>query len=376
MRKKYEYIPEGLDESEDDTSSEVAQSFDPNSVRVETRTTTVNNIISRIESGEIDLAPAFQRKAGIWKNRAQSRLIESLLIRIPIPAFYFDGTDENRWVVIDGLQRLTTFRRFIIDKELRLTELEFLGELDKFSYDDLPRNLQRRIQETQLTVYLIGHGTPDEIKFAIFRRINTEGKPLSPQEIRHALNQGKSTVLLEELSQCHEFRRGIAEGVSDERMEDRELVLRFLAFAIHHYRTYNNPNLDVFLHKTMQTINSYSDVQIDVLRKRFKRAMIAAYRIFGHDAFRKRYDEEHGRKPVNKSLFEAWSVNLDALSDEQIDIVVSRASDVKKRFIALMNNRDFDQAVSQGTGDISKVLRRFGAIEELLLEVILDDQKG
>jgi hypothetical protein len=370
-RQEFEESQESGVESEQVTGEDaITHPFDPTLIRIETLPVTVNLLLSRIEEGEIDLNPEFQRKAGIWKNDVQSRLIESLLMRIPLPAFYIDGTDENRWIVVDGLQRITTLKRFVIDQELKLEGLEFLTNFTGYTYDNLPRNFQRRIQETQLTVYLVSRGTPEEVKFTIFRRINTGGKPLSSQEIRHALNQGKATRLLEELALSPEFLAATANGVSDTRMDDRELVLRFLAFTITPYSNYKVQDFDAFLYNSMKIINELSDAEIDSLKKQFKRAMRAAKDIFGEDAFRKRYHQNDRRKPINKSLFESWSVNLNSLSDEQLDIVLGRKYQVQQKFMELMHNRDFEQAISQGTGDVAKVERRFGLVKHLIQEVL------
>lgn len=217
---------------------EITTPFDPTLIRVDTRPMTINLLLSRIHYNELDLQPGFQRKAGIWSESTQSRLIESILIRIPLPAFYMDATDEDRWLVVDGLQRLTTLRRFILTKELKLRGLQFLTNLEGKTYDELSRNLQRRIDETQVIVYLIEKGSPAEVKFNIFRRINTEGLPLSSQEIRHALFQGKATDLLTKLAQSSEFKQAIDNGISDNRMADRESILRFLTFTITPYTNY------------------------------------------------------------------------------------------------------------------------------------------
>lgn len=358
-------------EEEEVTGEDVITSpFDPTLIRVETQVTTINLVLARIKEGEIDLAPDFQRKAGIWKPEAMSRLIESMLMRIPLPAFYMDGTDDDRWIVIDGLQRLTTLKRFVLDKDLKLCGLEFLTNLTNKTYDELPRNLQRRIQETQITIYLITRGTPDEVKFTIFRRINTGGQPLSPQEIRHALNQGPIAAMLRQLAQSPEFKRATAGGVSDTRMEDRELVLRFLAFTIMPYTDYTAQDFDAFLSTAMRTLNGMTAEERSLLEQQFKRSMTAARLIFDKDAFRKRYKEKEQRKPINKALFETWSVNLNRLSDQELAILVQRGAMVRSRFIELMNDREFDGAISQGTGDVTKVRRRFNRVEQLLQEII------
>lgn len=345
--------------------------FDPTLIRVETRPLTIDILISRMEEREINLSPSFQRKAGIWKDDAQSRLIESILVRIPLPAFYMDTTDEDTWVVIDGLQRLTTLYRFVITKELRLSGLEFFTQLNGKNYDELPRSFQRRIRETQVTAYLITRGTPDEAKFTIFRRINTGGKPLSPQEIRHALNQGPITLLLGELAQTEEFQKAIDYGVSDERMDDRELVLRFMAFVINPYKTYTRQDLDGFLNNTMKQMNKMPDDELRKLAHSFSRTMYWAHKIFGKDAFRKRYRTRERRKPINKPLFEAWSVNLHELSDAQLRRLCDLREHLMTNFMRLMNeDRVFDNSISQGTGDVNKVKYRFERIGALIEEVL------
>lgn len=358
----------------EDTSSEekITEPFDSVLIRVDTRPMTIDLLRLRIEHQELDLAPGFQRKGGIWKDEAQSRLIESMLIRIPLPAFYMDATNDDKWLVVDGLQRLTTLKRFMIEKDLRLRGLEFLTHLNGKSYDDLPRNYQRRIAETQVTAYLIEKGTPDAVKFNIFKRINTGGLPLSAQEIRHALNQGEATKLLAELAESTVFQKAVDYGIRDDRMADRECILRFFAFTITPYTNFTK-DFDSFLNKAMADINKMTAQDRKHLRHRFEQTMVIARDLFGTDAFRKRYSEEASRQPINKPLFESWSVNLSQLSDEQVELLKLRKARLREKFIALMNapDRKFNEAISLATGDPKKVRLRFEAIEQLIKEVLL-----
>lgn len=361
---------DGSDTSSGPDDDRILEPFDPRKIRVETKNTTMDVLIKRLRNDEIDLAPDFQRRAGIWADGAQSRLIESMLIKIPLPAFYMDATEDNKWLVVDGLQRLTTVKRFVVDQSLMLSGLEFLSELTGKKFDELPRGFKRRIEETEIVIYLIQPGTPSKVKFDIFRRINTGGVPLSSQEIRHALNQGKIIKILESLANSQEFQTATARGVSPKRMDDRECVLRFFAFTLNSPEAYTTDNFDGFLNESMAQLNQMGDDELQRLSEKFLHAMRVARRLFSIDAFRKRYAKLHMRHPINKALFETWAVNLGQLSTEQAEELVQKKETLIDLFISLMNERDFDIAVTQGTGAIKRVRLRFQAIQEIISEAL------
>lgn len=372
--------------------------FDPTKINIQPLTLTALQLMTRIQDFEetdgelgLNLRPDFQRMGGIWSDEAQSRLIESMMIRIPLPAFYMneDSEHEDAWLVIDGLQRLTAMRRFMMDQSLRLKKLEFWKEYEGKTFDDLPRTLQRRLEETQTSIYLVKKGTPHNVKFNIFKRINTGGVPLSGQEIRHALNLGASTELLKQLASEEEycFKLATDGGVGPMRMTDRECVLRFLAFmdkddylreqyGMRNYQAYSGrDDLDTFLNESMRQINALGKGDnpdrhyVEEFRQRFKRAMIASRQIFDNRAFRKPTDSGR-RSPVSKALFEVWAVNLDRCTDEEIETLVERSSVVENWFQLLMDDTEFVIAISYSTGDPRRVQYRFDKIGEIIRETL------
>ena len=364
-------LPQHVDEVEDEGQDIMTQPFDPAKIRVETKQMSIDTLISRMKNNEIKLQPEFQRKE-VWKAVARSRLIESILIRIPLPAFYMDATDEDLWLVVDGQQRLSTIRDFAIEKTMHLKGLEFLGDLEGKNFDELPRQFQRRINETNVTVYLIEKGTPGGVKINIFKRINTGGMPLSAQEIRHALYSGPVTTMLRELAESPEFLEATGGRISSDRMGDREHILRFFSFVLTPPSAYAAQEFDAFLGDAMSQINGLNQGDRQTLSDRFSKAMVRSFKILEGYAFRKKYsaDEDERLKPVNKALFEAWAVNLDALDESDARKLIKRKSVVLESFVKLMNVRDFDQAISQGTGSVQNVRYRFEAIQKLIREVL------
>lgn len=357
--------------SENDEDEEEIQPFDPTKIRVKTKPMTMDLLLTRIKHNEINLAPDFQRNPDIWNSKAQSRLIESLLIRIPLPAFYIDATDNNQWLIIDGLQRISTFKSFILDQTLKLTGLEFLSkELDKKNYDQLSRDYQRTIYETELTVYLIEPGTPDEVKYRIFQRINTGGLPLNNQELRQAINPGHATKILKKLASLSEFERvtNLREN-RKKRLDDHEFVLGFIAFTLTKYQDYpSKKGRTYFLHEAMKKLNKIDENLVKQIEQEFIIAMKAAYNIFGEYAFRKNLNNYSKKSPVNKALFEAWSVALSQLNEQEIEILIDKKEKLKELFIQNMeSDPDFLKSISQAA---NKVQYRFSKINEMIEEVL------
>ncbi|NWK55659.1 DUF262 domain-containing protein [Verrucomicrobiaceae bacterium N1E253] len=374
--KQFEEVDIGVEREVIDGEDTITDPFDPTAIRVDKSTPTIDLLMRRIDRGEINLAPDFQRKGGIWNNGAQSRLIESILIRIPLPAFYVDATDEDEWLVVDGLQRLTTLRRFVIDGHLTLEGLEFLKHLEGKKFEQIPRNLQRRIEETEVTVFQIQPGTPEEVKFNIFKRINTGGLPLSAQEIRNAINGERVRNFILRLANSDEFKTATQHALSDKRMADRECVVRFAAFYLIDPNEYQGSDFDGFLNKIMGGLNDpeiSTDTDLKVIEERFMSAMGAAHHIFGRFAFRKYFGKNYRRSPINKALFEVVSTNLAKLNDDQIKVLENRKEKVMREIQSLHYNDEFLSAISQGTGSPAKIRTRFGMMKEVFKRVIAND---
>jgi hypothetical protein len=257
----------------------------------------------------------------LWDKTKQSRLIESILIRFPLPAFFFDATDDNNWLVVDGLQRLSSIRNFVVNKSQPLTNLEFLTHLNGSFWDDLPENLQRLIEETQVVIYKILPGTPIDVKFNIFKRINTGGLVLEPQEIRHALFQGKPATFIYELANNEEFKKATENKISANRMLDRDFVNRFLAFYLLGVEKYGTKefglDLDSFMSNAMAALYTKTDIELDKIKSDFKNAMKLTKNIFNREAFRKVSVNYDRLPPINKALFDAISTQFALLNETE-----------------------------------------------------------
>ncbi|MEM7581375.1 MAG: DUF262 domain-containing protein [Cyanobacteria bacterium P01_A01_bin.80] len=360
-----------IENNKSELEADNIEPFDSTKIRVDTRPITIDLVLKRIKYDEIDLAPDFQRHANIWTNEAKSRLIESILIRIPLPAFYMYASDDDKWLVIDGIQRLSTLKKFVIDNELILSGLEYLKDLNGKKYSELSRSYQRRIEETVLTIYLIEKGTPPEVQFNAFRRINTGGLSLSNQELRHALTQGKMKFFLDKLASCEEFKKTtkISKKRID-RMEDHEFILGFIGFTLTHYTDYpSKKGRDFFLYETMQKLCCISDEDKNNIHEQFKGAMKAAIDIFDKNSFRKPGLTSNNQKyPVNKALFECWSVTLSKLSPQQIDILKQKKELLNQVFIEYIEeDYEFEKSISQAA---NKVKYRFKVIKEIVDKVL------
>lgn len=341
--------------------------FDPKKIDVAITTPNLGVLIERLKHNEIELIPDFQRSGDLWDRRTQSRLIESILIRLPIPAFYFDAAVDDKWQIVDGLQRLSAISNFVLNKNLALTNLEFLTEHEGDFYDDLPRSLQRRIDEFQTSVYLIKPGTPLIMKYSLFHRINTGGLKLTHQEIRHAMSQsvnhGNASDFLTEIVNDAAFKKVV--GTTNRRMAYQELVLRHIAFVIYGMSEYKS-NLPRFLDQAMVDLGKVTNPNLKDLKENFLNSMRIAFDLFGHHAFKKTLAMPGHKKVVNKPLFEAVSVNLAPLTKAERECLLRNKQAFLDEFIDLLQNENFEESITRSTANTDYVQTRFKMTKALI----------
>lgn len=399
-----EYIKQELSETgreigieADESEDCILEPFDPSKITIEPRVVPMDTILRRLKQGSIILSPSFQRKE-VWNNTKKSLLIESLMLSIPLPMFYVAADEKGRWEVVDGLQRLSAVRDFLIgDKDgvmLKLQNLEFLGSrfngktfkaLESNPEDQLVVNT---ILETELRFTVINPGTPEAVKRNIFKRINTGGMPLTAQEIRHALYEGESTKLLSELVSSEEFRGAMGRKIDDSRMGAAELVLRLVAFMLFDRNSYKS-GMDSWLSNAMLVLNKFPSINQDIVNKifdgegpklqilsfdeikaKFYLAMHRAKELFGRHAFRKSMPSDERLSPVNKSLFEMWSNILASLTESEYQQLLTKKEVLFQRYQVLLSDVDFVNLISRHSSTSNGVAQGYQKIYQLVMYTI------
>lgn len=353
------------------STEEITKPFNPNEIDVDISTVNLGSLIDQLENDEIDLQPDFQRVTDVWDNVKKSRLIESILLGLPLPSFYFsENPVSQKLSIIDGLQRICAIRDFVLEKEnpLKLEGLQFLKNFEGFTFSQLARPEVKRIKSLKITMNTLRKGTPLDVKYIIFQRVNTAGVPLTPQEMRHALNQGPAAIFIKELADMESFKKATNYSVESKRMQDRDFVNRFIAFFIG-YQDYMG-DLDMFLNDKMGELNKMTSEQRDDIRVSFDKAMKCCYEIFKKDTFRKRYKQEDRRKPISKSVYDTLSVNIAWLSDEERKLLLKNTEAFKAGMIRLFNDKKFDFSITTGTGKKYNVEQRFTMVKSLIKEII------
>ena len=403
-------IPEGIEETQEE--EEILEPFNPEEIDIISQPAVLGQLIDRIErryhahpAAYICLDPDFQRSENIWEATQKSRLIESVLLGIPLPMFYVSASTAGVWDVVDGIQRLGAFRDFMLGEKylqslenktpdhrlkgvgFKLQNLEFLTQFDGKSFMDLPGKQQEDLKGCPLQVTIIRPGTPEAVKFNIFKRINTGGQPLTHQEIRHALHQGAATVFLKKLVEHQEFLAATSGSIKDNRMEGRELILRFLSTKILNWEnsTVSKINVDQMLNQTMRILNELGDtpektkepmpqfdktLTLDNLTDFFVQAMQRNKELFGNYAFRKSLPGAERRTQVNKALFEMWGNLLGNLNTEQWEKIISNKANFltgcQKIYTYSDDTYNFDKSVGQWASLTSMIKRRYSFCRDLL----------
>lgn len=360
-----------FEEANEEVYDVLKQPTDVSKIRVDLQILTITNILTRIKLEEIQLHNYFQRSTGLWSQEIKSRLIESMLIKLPIPAFYFDGSDEDNWLVVDGLQRISAIKEFMLDGNLQLKGLDYLPNLEGKYFRDLDRKQIRILEDYNINAYVIDSITPTNVRYKIFRSINTSSLNLEKQEIRHALNQGKPTQYLEMLVSLSIFSDVIKMGIKQtERMEDRELALRYVAFRMTRYTEYK-PSIVEFLDNAMTKLYTYPTNKLDIFAVEFGRALHIINMIFGEVSFTRNMFDDTKKWSFYNVLFEIWIYAVSDLDENECSRLIEQKNRVKKLTKDLIQQNDFERAIDNAYAyTIESVKIRFSKIESLIKDVL------
>jgi len=333
--------------------------LDELAIRDERRTT--SDVIRRIKNGRFVLDPDFQR-GFVWDRDKQSRLIESILLRIPLPVFYVAEDNEGRLIVVDGRQRLTTLLHFL-DNKLAL-QLRDRPELDGKRFDGLDVRLQNRVEDCQLLFYIIDRAVPERARLDIFERVNG-GEVLTRQQMRNAIYNGRATAFLRDEAETGLFRQATGGSLNANKMQDREMINRFCSFSLLSLDTYRG-DMDEWLAKGLEVMNKASPDELGNLSSRFRLAMKNNLVVFGRQAFRKHSFPNQRRSVLNASLFDVMSTGLARYPESRVK---EKANMLREKFFNLMDDSGFIKAITYGPNTPREVRTRFRIASDMFAEV-------
>ncbi|KGI60578.1 hypothetical protein HMPREF3034_01549 [Prevotella sp. DNF00663] len=368
----------------------ISKPFDPSTLKIEVRNTTVSALCEMLKNDFIDLQPDFQRHADLWNKKEKSCLIESIILGIPLPSFYFYKDEKaKRWVVIDGLQRLCSLRDFMVEKKMKLEGLELLADtheglmFEDFSFYDQVEMVMRTV-----TLNIIMGDSLQEAKYTIFQRINSKGTPLQPAEIRNALFHGKSMDLVKKLAQSECFKEATLNGVSEKRLLHFDFVARFIAFYLQGYEAYqnirqlrkgskmaNDTTMDIYIGNALETLNGVDDEKVFVeLEAVFYRSLTLCHALLDNQVF-SNPRRDNRREKISITLFEATMCAVANLTKAEANLMIERKDTFRRHYEELFYNERFLRALSNGTNQYVSVKTRFECLASIVIKTLNDTDK-
>ena len=318
----------------------------------------------------LDLTPPFQREL-VWTTRQKCELIESILMGIPLPAFYMREDINGVYVVVDGKQRLSTLFDYI-DGKFKLDNLCILRDKNKCYFKDLSPVEQNKIEDYSLNVNVIKSPTDDRVTFDLFDRVNRSGTKLNNQEMRNALYQGTSTKLIDELAKIEPFLNATEKSLPKKHMKDRYFVLRFIAFYLwQEQRSVDmetkekleyKSNVEDFLGKTMRYLNTLSmdDFAIRDIKAMFRYVMKRATEvILPLGGFRLPEEEGKQRRPLNMAFFESLSYLLSKTSDKS-------NAEIEGIYKELLQNKEYISTLTYSVDSTQQIQKRYQVIRKYI----------
>jgi hypothetical protein len=309
----------------------------------------IQALLAEIASGQLIVSPKFQRDK-VWGSDRQAKLIESLLLNIPIPMLYFAEDDDGTRVVVDGQQRLKAVAEFHAGK-YALKRLDVLPKLNGKRWNDLTPKQMQTIVQSVFRCVVISADSPASLRFEMFERLSTGGMPLNEQELRNCVFRGAFNDLLHELVRTTPWLSAVGKPSPELRMRHEELALRFFALrnAIPNYR----PPLKPILNEFMRSHRNAGEPEILAFAAVFERALTNCLAVFDAHCFRRvvqaKGRPERWESNLNRAIFD---VQMLCLADLPTQLVRDKAAVIDDVFRRLsLTNPDFQTAISTATSD-------------------------
>lgn len=305
--------------------------------------------------------PRFQRQY-VWTDKLASKLVESVLLSVPIPPCYLSENDDFELDVIDGQQRIFSLYRFV-DNQFKLSGLEALPELNGLRFHEIPSRERRRIQTYTLRCVVVKNESHPEVKFEIFERLNTNTVPLNAQELRNCIYRGPLNQLLEDISYSEDWLKIRKRKSPDKRLSDEELILRFFSYFILGLNSYKTPQ-KIWLNETAKLGRKFSEQRVEELRTVWDEAISFVLSIFKHEeAFRR-----PGSTAINRALFDLLMFSGvkhgSKVPDKQFVL------NVTDRFFDVLEDEEFQDLISRAVDHKSRTLRRFEIWDKEVLGIL------
>ncbi len=360
------------DANDDDIDEEYEPLAEGRTIRTSSADPEIDSLHKKQKRGTLILQPDFQRQY-VWDDKKASKLIESVLLKVPLPIVYLAQERDGKELVIDGQQRLTSLFNFI-DSKFALVGLTAYADLNKKHFSELEQRLQNAIQYYAIRVITILSDSDPDLKFDLFERLNTGAVSLNEMELRNCLYRGSYMSLLKELAADEEFRKLLGFKEVPKRMQDVELVLRFAAFYHKHYDHYK-ASMKSFFNEDMGIYQRISQKDADALRKAFRNALQIVKSLFGENAFKSYTRGTDSRNPkgdwssgFNFSIYDVQMGVFGTQDKSQIHPVLDA---IREGFIDLMtSNQDFIAAIHMGTSQRKRVKDRFNLTRRLVDNIL------
>lgn len=354
--------------------------FDTAKIDIIVKPMTISKLLDRLQNDELVLNPDFQRASNLWDNKRKSRLIESIILRIPLPSFYFNEDSNGNYSVVDGLQRLSTIFQFIDSKELSrslkikiddliLSDMQYLIDLNGQSFKDIPRNYKRIINELEITSTIIRPATPDLVRFNIFARLNQGGLAVNGQEIRNAIYPGIWRDHISNISNGSKFLTYTQNKISKKRLIDHQMILRVFSLFSTNGDRHEKNILDDFLNFSLiNFIMDWDEKRWGIEEDKFFKGIENTIRIFGEHSFRKLDFSKDSKNPINKTVFEiqVYLLGSGIYSESEMNkLYESNQKIVEMTEREMKKDRKFSEALSSNTGSDNSFYIRKNKFEEI-----------